>query len=233
MASSVDLPDQYNNLIFIGTHHISDKSKDAITRAFATHNPSTVAIELDPDRLQQLRTRQRTKPSLALARRVGFTGYIFAVFTHTVQGWLGNKLNILPGQELLHAHSLAEQHAKNTLLIVKPRQEMLKAVTQIIGWREKVRMIQDFLLAPFTSNKVEIQDVPNEQLLHELIERVKKRYPGFYDALIAQRDKYMAKKIFQHVRHAPDEKILIVTGAAHTNGIKKRLATLHYANPSI
>ena len=55
----------------------------------------------------------------------------------------------------------------------------------------------------------------------ELMLEFKRELPHLYRALVTERDNYMAGAISQ----LPFCRILVVVGAAHVNGIKKRLIT--------
>ena len=49
------------------------------------------------------------------------------------------------------------------------------------------------------------------------------RYPSIYNVLVEERNRYMIKKLIKLLRENPDQKILVIVGAGHEEGMKELL----------
>lgn len=210
-------------LRIVGVNHVAETSQATITAAFADHDPDVVAIELDEQRLQSLRQGDHGAPSTALIPHIGLTGYVFARIAYHAQHLIGEKTGIIPGAEMLHAADLAAQHGKPLHLIDQPFQTTLRNLTDALTVTEKLRMVADVLTAPFTDPPVAFDPstIPDTDVIAAITEHISERYPRLYQAVIADRDKHMAKEIQRLLDN--DNTVLAVVGAAHKPGIQRGL----------
>ena len=61
----------------------------------------------------------------------------------------------------------------------------------------------------------DLHTVPDEKIIKELTQRVKKDYPRVYHVLVEERNEYMVKKLVTIMREENEKKILAVIGAGH------------------
>ena len=80
---------RHKNLVLVGTSHIAKHSITEIKQVIESENPCLIAVELDHRRLHALLSKERPKPSLALVRKVGMKGFLFAALGSWVQRKLG------------------------------------------------------------------------------------------------------------------------------------------------
>ena len=89
--------------------------------------------------------------------------------------------------------------------------------------KEKLRLVKNILLAPFTAQKIKIdlRKVPEQKLINKLTLQLKKDYPSVYEVLIEERNMIMAEKLIKLMQE--NKKVLAVVGAGHIGGIEKIL----------
>jgi pheromone shutdown-related protein TraB len=218
----------YKNLTIIGTSHIAEKSVLEIERVFYALNPDIVAVELDRNRLEALLHKERPSYSPRLIGRIGVTGYVFAVLGSILQRKLGDLVGVSPGSDMLKACLLARDNQKKLALIDQDVQVTLKRLSGIFTFREKMRMLFDVFRSPFSKKlRINIKDVPEKELIAQLLKILKERYPGLYRAIIDERNQFMASKIAGILKNHADSSMLVVVGAGHEEElsalIKKRM----------
>jgi pheromone shutdown-related protein TraB len=221
-----------NNLIIIGTSHISMESKEKIKKEFSEFKPEIICIELDGNRFYAMMNPDKVKGSPSI-RQLGVTGFIFAVVGKALQKKLGNFTGMNPGEEMLLGAQLAKNNRLPLELIDQDAGITLKNMSKKVKLREKFRIVKDIVTAPFSKKqrlKIDINKIPDEQLILELMNQMKGRYPGFYNVLLEDRNKFMARKLYLLMKNNPDKKIMAIVGAGHVEGIKKHINSLNASN---
>jgi pheromone shutdown-related protein TraB len=212
----------YKNLAILGTSHISSLSIREIEREFSSQNPDIVAVELDRNRFEALRSKEKQSYSIKLIRQIGLTGYFFALIGGILQKKLGDFVGVAPGSEMLRATQLAQANGKRLALIDQNIIITLNSLSRQFTFREKIRLVYDLISSPFSKKlSINLKGVPEKQVIRELLGVLKKRYPGLYCPLIAERNNYMAEKLTSIIRHYPEMKILAVVGAGHEEELAK------------
>jgi len=222
----------YKNIIILGTSHIAQSSIKAVKEAF-TDKPNIVAVELDPARLHALLSNQPATPQLKNIAHFGVKGFLFAVVGYFVQQKLGSIVGVKPGSDMMAAVKEARKNQIPLALIDRPIQVTLKRLSKTITWKEKWNFFIDLVKSPFAKKiKINLAEVPEEALVKDLMKQLKKRYPNLYNVLVAERNKYMAKKLYIISKKESDKKILAVLGAGHVEDIMK-LVKNHYTSNKI
>jgi pheromone shutdown-related protein TraB len=222
-----------NNLVIIGTSHVSKESKEKIRHAFETFKPDVICIELDRNRFYALMNPDKVKGGRPSLRQLGMTGYLFAVIGKALQKKLGNLTGMNPGEEMLMGATLAKNNNLRLELIDQDAAITLRNMSKKVRFGEKMRIVGDVLTAPFSKKKqikIDINKIPDEQVILELMEKMKDRYKGFYNVLLEDRNKFMAKKIYLLMKNAPEKKVMAIVGAGHVDGIKKHINSLRNSN---
>ena len=211
------MTEHYKNLLIIGTSHIAKQSVKEINDKFSDLNPDIVCVELDPRRLHALLTDAKPNYSLSGIKQYGLQGYLFAVIAGVLQRKLGNIVGIKPGSDMLTAVNLARQNNKQLMLIDQDIQITLKRFSKQFTFKEKMRILWDILKSPFSKQKIKINlnEVPKDKLIQEMMKQLKDRYPSLYNVLIHERNVVMAKNLVKIIELNPDKKILTVIGAGH------------------
>ena len=211
----------YNNLIIIGTSHISRQSLEDVENAIVGWKPDIVALELDKRRLYGL-FRKPGKISIYDIRRVGIKGFIFSLIGAWAEKKLGNMVGVAPGSEMKKAVRLARKNGIKIALIDQDIEITLKRFSKSLTWKEKWNFLADIIKSVFTRKGViefDLTKVPSKKVIKKLIEQVKKRYPNVYKVLIEERNEVMANNLHKIMSDYPDKRILAIIGAGHEDDI--------------
>jgi len=209
---------EYRNLTLLGTSHIAQQSIDAVKKAIENGKPDIIAIELDEKRLKTILSSKKSgRIRLRDIRKIGIKGYLFSLLGEWVERKLGEQVGVKPGTEMLTAVKLAKQQGKILALIDQPIEITLRRLNNAIGWKEKLQFGWDIIKNVFKREKVsfDLHTVPDEKIIKELTQRVKKDYPRVYHVLVEERNEYMVKKLVTIMREENEKKILAVIGAGH------------------
>jgi len=210
------MPDNYKNIRLVGTSHIAIESIQRINHEFSSFGPDIVCVELDRKRLHALITNAKPDYSFAGIRKYGLQGYLFAVIAGLIQKKLGNVVGIKPGSDMLTAVSLSRNNNKQLELIDQDIEITLRRFSKAFSFREKMRLLWDIIRSPFAKKQqINLNEVPKEHLIHEMMQQLKGRYPNLYRVLIEDRNEIMAKNIYGFSSKNPQKKILVIIGAGH------------------
>jgi len=197
----------FQNLTVIGTSHIAKDSVKKVREVILDKRPTVVALELDAPRLKALLSGVQGKPSIRDIRRFGIKGWLFGLVGHWIEQKLGSKVGVSPGSEMLAGFRAAgEVHAK-IALIDQDITITLRRFT--LTFRE----IWHFFVDLFRPRSFEISGVPDADVVCELMDEVKVRYPSIYRVLIEERNNFMAKRLARLMKS--QEHIVAVVGLGH------------------
>ncbi|MBI5065774.1 TraB/GumN family protein [Candidatus Woesearchaeota archaeon] len=210
---------KYKNVILVGTSHIAKESVENVEKVILEEKPDLVCLELDNKRLAALLSKKKkSKMPLKEIFRIGLKGYLFSVIGSYVQEKLGEKVGITPGSDMLAAFKTAKKNNIRVALIDQDIELTLKKFSKSITWKEKGRFAIDIIKGLLFKKQVltfDLTKVPEEELIHKLIEQVKERYPNAHRVLVEERNILMAKEISKFSKTNPDKKIIAVIGAGH------------------
>lgn len=211
----------------LGTAHVSHASVDAVREAIDTGAFDTVAVELDPHRMQAL-----TDPD-ALARldlvkvlREGKTALFAANLGLAVyQRRLAEQLGIEPGAELKAAALEAQARGLRLALVDRDVGITFKRASQRLGWWGRAQLGGGLIAALFGDEQVgeqEIEKLKEGDLLEASFGEFAEGNPALYDVVIAERDRYMAARLRESAADGARE-VLAVVGAGHLQGLARQL----------
>ncbi len=232
------------NLKIIGTSHISKLSVSKINTTFKEFNPDIIAVELDVKRFHSIfsnqnkqNSKQKSSMSLSLIPKIGVTGFFFLIIGRFIQKKLGSIVGMEPGSDMIQGIKLAKTNDKLLALIDQDIQITLRNFSRKFSFKEKLRLFKDLFMGLVFKKgpkiKFDLNKIPSQDLISTLITQVKDSYPGLYSALIDDRDKFMAKKLFHLINKNPDKKIMVIIGAGHEAGMKKYFKKLEQSNLSL
>jgi len=210
----------FENLIIIGTSHIAKQSLLEVERVIREEKPEVVALELDKARYYSLVTKEKRKAGLRELRVIGVKGFVFAKFGEYIEKKLGKSVGISPGDEMLKAAEIATEIKAKIALIDQKIEITLKNFSKEITWKEKYRFAEDIIKGIFSKKNrmiIDLNKVPEKELIEQLLKTTKKRYPNFYKVLVTDRNKYMAKRLDGLMKNY--KKIVAVVGAGHEEEI--------------
>lgn len=220
---------KYKTIVLLGTSHISPKSIRAIKNIIDEIHPGIVAVELDHKRLNALlHQQQKSHLSLHALWKVGLKGFLFAMIGSYIQRKLGKLVGVEPGADMLTAVTLARRNKIPVALIDQDIEVTLSRFSSKLTWREKGRFLVDIgrgilfkkkELERWGLSDIDLQSVPPEQVITQLLSHMKVRYPTVYQVLIKERNVIMARRLVRLASEHEGKIILAVIGAGHEKDV--------------
>jgi len=224
---------QYNDkeIILIGTAHVSQRSVQQVKEIIEHERPDAVCIELDQQRyLALIDTKQWNETEIfQIIKQKKAILLLINLIIAAFQKRLADNVGIMPGQEMVQAFISANIVGAKLVLIDRNIQVTFQRIWNSLGFIGKVKFLILIISSMLTSNKVSttvIEDLKNQDTLAVVLQELNKQFPQLKQALIDERDQYMAQKI----KTTPGNKIIVVVGAAHIPGIIKQIEFEHDLN---
>jgi len=209
-------------ILLIGTAHISQQSTDLVEQVIERERPDTVCIELDEKRYQALSQKQRWEnlDLKQVIRKKQLSTLLVNLILSSYQKKLGGRMGIMPGTELLTAARTAEKHNITVQLCDRDVRITLRRAWHATSLWKKGYLLATLLTSLFDQTELDEQklaELRKKDALSELINEIGEALPEAKQALIDERDVYMAEKI----KAAPGHRLVAVVGAGHMAGISR------------
>jgi pheromone shutdown-related protein TraB len=213
-------------IILIGTAHVSQASAELVERAILELHPDVVAIELCASRYDALKDPERWKnTNIVNVIRQGKAHLLFAqLLLSGFQKRIANKIGVRPGEEMLRAIETAEKEGIRTVLADRDVTTTLKRTWSSLRWWSLIKILGSAFTGLFSSEEIsaeEIERLKTSDALEEALSELSGALPEVRLTLIDERDRYLAKKIGD----AKGPKVLAVIGAGHMTGVKGYLGS--------
>jgi len=227
----------------LGTAHVSAKSVVAVTDVMEHVRPRAVMVELCDKRRMMLTMDDTaathgvtTDDMTKIVKRVmrgelpnTFT-VVYSIFVNHIAKMLGTK----PGAEFVAASKLAEKQG-NCVLVLGDRDVSLTVARFWSGlvFSEKTKLILSMIYSGITmgsmgtkqdiEEEVERMKRPDSDMMDEAMAQMGKELPWLVEAIINERDLYMAATLRDMMANGdPDGgDVVAVVGAGHVKGIVK------------
>ena len=209
-------------ILLIATAHISRFSTELVTEVIDREQPDAVCVELDEKRYAALSQRSKWEnlDLKQLIRTKQLATLMVNLILAAYQKKLGGQVGVMPGAELLAAARAAERHGIPTVLCDRDVRITLRR-----AWRATPLLKKGYLLAALLSslfdkpqiNEQQLATLRSQDVLSELINELGIALPHTKEALIDERDIFMAEKI----KHVEGKRLVAVVGAGHVEGIKR------------
>ena len=224
MSDSVPFVDISPTLRILGTAHVATASVEAVRNQIESYQPKVVGVELCKTRHDALvEGRRLDKEGLRRVIKEGKAPMVLMqAMLSAEQRRMGLNEGQEPGAELLAAVGTAKEAGLEVALVDRDIQVTMRRAWRKMRWRERFRL----LFSLFGDDEEPEEDFDLEELLSDsdllssMMEELKEFSPGAGEALIDERDQYIAEKIMQS---KTDEKMLVVVGAGHLKGIERAL----------
>ena len=210
----------------LGTAHVSRASVDAVRAAIAEGGFDAVAVELDPQRLQAISDPDAlARLDLVKVLREGKTPLFAAnLALASYQRRLAEQLGIEPGAELKAA--VDDAHARGLPMHLVDRDVGLtfRRALQRLGWWQRAKLGAGIVAGLVVDDEVaehDIEKLKQGDMLQASFSEFAEQTPQLYDALIAERDRYMAARLRETAGDARE--VLAVVGAGHLDGLARHL----------
>jgi len=212
-----------DNIILVGTAHVSKKSMEEVKETIEKFKPDIVAVELCKRRYQSLTDKDKWEntPVTSLLKSNNAYFMLAQTFLSSIQRKLGKEYGVEPGAEMLTAIKEAEKHNSEIALIDRDISVTLKRAWKKMGFREKIKVTWEFIKAIVgyeeeEMDEIDLEKLMDQDLITELMEEFSEIAPTVVDVLIDERDKYIAKKILDSSKKG---RVVAVVGAGHVKGI--------------
>lgn len=249
LDEDVIIPISKPSLEIVPTAHISDKSIENVKEVIYDKKPEIVAIELDVGRFQGLIDQQNgikreQKFDLkSMLKASNLTVTLVSSFLSSMQRRMGEEVGVKPGSEMLEAYNLAKEVNADVALIDRNIQVTLKRTINGMSLKEKIIFIYELLKSFVMDDEIEddlkeeVELLKQEDTIVEVMNYFKESSPGGYNALVHERDAYMA----YNLKSLEDYNVVAVVGAGHKEGIVNylnnsdtipELSTINYVKES-
>lgn len=219
--------DNGDEIILVGTAHVSQNSVDEVRQVIETENPDHICLELDKGRYES-KTKEQSYANMDL-KKVFKEGKTFLVLANTAlasfQKKMGNQTGSAPGEEIIGASKIAQEKGIPYSFCDREIATTLKRAWAKSNLWNKAKLIATLLSSAFDKEEFkpeELEELKKSDTLQEMMNELSKELPGAKSALIDERDRFLATNILQ----APGHKKVAVIGAGHANGIVKTIERL-------
>ncbi|RAP49522.1 MAG: conjugal transfer protein TraB, partial [Methanosphaera sp. rholeuAM74] len=219
------------SLEIVPTAHVSDESIKHVRQTIYEKRPEIVAIELDPGRYKTLLDeangiKKEEKFDLKkILETSNLAVTIVSSFLSSMQKRMGEDVGVKPGSEMLEASRAAQEVNADIALIDRNIQVTLKRTIKGMSLKEKLAFIWELLKSFFMNDeeeqlvKDEVENLKQEDTIVEVMNYFKETSPGGYNALVHERDAYMA----YNLKSLEDYNVVAVVGAGHKQGMMEYL----------
>ncbi|GAB4338424.1 MAG: TraB/GumN family protein [Desulfobulbaceae bacterium] len=214
----IRLPDK--SVLLIGTAHISRESTELVERVIEQERPDTVCIELDEKRYDALSRKQQWEALdlKQIIRNRQLATLMVNLILASYQKKLGGKLGVMPGEELLTAARAAERLGIRKELCDRDVRTTLRRAWHATPFWKKWYLLATLITSLFDRTELDeeqLAELRKKDVLSELMREIGEIMPEAKQALIDERDIYMAERI----KAAEGRNIVAVVGAGHMQGI--------------
>ncbi len=209
----------------VGTAHVSQKSVDEVRAAIEEFQPDVVGVELDRGRFISL-TEETPDPTIEEILRGGNFGRLLTqwVLAH-IQQRIGAETGVKPGSEMLAAIEEAEAHQMPIALIDRDIQITLSRFWGKMRLWEKIKLAGALLYSLVgiggQGQEIDVDSLIDQDVVSAAMEEFRKFSPRGAQALIDERDAYLAHQIL--MLGGRYERVLAVIGAGHVRGVQRYL----------
>ncbi|MFW9967669.1 MAG: TraB/GumN family protein [Candidatus Thorarchaeota archaeon] len=218
---------EIDRVVFVSVIHTDTESVERAKKAVKEVQPDVVAVELDHQRYQQLINPDKTMENREPVS-TGDAAQDLIQHMAILEKSLGELTGSNVGEEMLAAIQEGRKIGAKIALVDRPIQLTMQAITRV-PLDEIYRLMG---VVPDAQRDIQDGDardilglLKEEGAVENLMKDFNSEYPGLADALIHQRDLYVANALRSIMKDVPG-KILAVLGAGHIEGVRKTLVDL-------
>ena len=214
-------------VVFVGVIHTDRDSVERARKIVKRVKPDVVAVELDRERYQQM-MHPPTQEEIARMAPTGDPVQDLFYQIALLEKKLGDITGSDAGAEMLAAIKEGRSIGAKIALVDRPIQATMQAIMNV-PLDEVYRM---FNMMPGASKEIQeggAQDLlsllKEEGAVDTVMEEFRAQFPNLSNALIQERDNYVAKALFT-ILNDVEGRIVAVLGAGHIEGVKQSLARM-------
>lgn len=215
--------------VLLGTAHVSRASVEAVREILARESFDAVAVELCEPRYRSMRDPEAFRNlDLFQVIRQGKAGLVAAnLALSAFQRRLAEQFGIEPGAEMKAAIEGAEARNLPVWLIDREVGVTLRRAIRSVSFVERMGILGGLAASLFSREEVaedEIEKLKEGDMLGSMFNEFANESPPLFEALIAERDRYMTARLREQAADAPPvRRVLAVLGAGHLAGIAREL----------
>ena len=216
-----------DEIILVGTAHVSQTSVDEVRAVIEEEKPDHICLELDKGRYES-KTKEQSYSNMNLVK-VFKEGKTFLVLANTAlasfQKKMGNQTGSAPGEEIIGASKIAEEKGIPYSFCDRDIAVTLKRAWSKSNLWNKAKLIATLLSSAFDKEEFkpeELEKLKKSDTLQEMMNALSRELPGAKEALIDERDRFLATNIMQ----APGHRKVAIIGAGHAGGIIRTVESL-------
>lgn len=215
--------------VLLGTAHVSRASVEAVKALIEREPFDAIAIELCESRARGIRDPEAfAKMDLFQVIRTGKAGMVFASLAlSSFQQRIAEQYGIEPGAEMKAAMREADTRGLPLWLVDREIGTTLNHAYRGVRFRDRLGIIGGLIASVFSSDEIdeaEIEKLKQGDILEGAFGEFARESKPLYEALIGERDRFMAARLREESSVAPAVKrVLVVIGAGHLAGIEREL----------
>lgn len=217
-------------IILVGTSHISKESAELVKEVIEKESPDTVCLEWDKTRYNKYMNPDEWSDTdiVQVIKQKKLIVLISSVIYSLIQKHLAKINDSVPGAEFFQAVNSAEKIGAKLALVDRDSQVTFKRFWRLISLRKKALFPHAFgkVLEGAEDSKEEMKKLLNSENFEPIFEQLQQTYPELWESFLIERDLYMSTKILNE----EGEKIVVVIGQAHLNGVEKNIKENRKAN---
>ncbi|WP_369425337.1 TraB/GumN family protein [Methanothrix sp.] len=217
--------DARNEIVIIGTAHVSEKSVAEVREAIEQTRPDIVAVELCQRRYLALTGQERDEDIKISELLSGGKIYLVLVqwLLAYIQRQIGSEMGVKPGSEMLAAIDAARAVNARVALVDRDISITIQRFWSAMSIWEKMKMLWSLVVAAlgFGKEDLDVDSVTDSDVVSQLMEEFRRIAPSAARALVDERDAYIARNLYELSRYG---KVLAVVGAGHREGIMRYLS---------
>ncbi len=212
----------------IGTAHVSRASAEAVKEMAESGDYDAIAVELCQARYDAL-TAERKWTDLDLYKiiRQGKAGLVMAnLALSAYQRRIADQFGIEPGAEMRAATVAAKERDLPLQLIDRDLATTLRRSYANVPWYKRLYLMAGLALGMVSSEEIDeeaIEKLKEGDILESTFTEFAEQSPELFEALIAERDRYMAARLREDNMDSSGRKVLVVIGAGHMEGMAHHL----------
>jgi len=209
----------------IGTAHVSRASAEAVKKMASCGEFDAIAVELCQARYDAL-TAERKWTDLDLFKiiRQGKAGLVMAnLALSAYQRRIAEQFGIEPGAEMRAAAVAAKEHDLPLQLVDRDLATTLKRSYASVPWYKRFYLMAGMAIGMVSSDEIDEESIEEGDILESTFTEFAEQSPELFEALITERDRYMAARLRQENADAVGRRVLVVIGAGHMEGLSSHL----------
>jgi len=212
----------------IGTAHVSRASAEAVKELAGSGDFDAIAVELCQARYDALTAERKwTDLDLYKVLRQGKAGLVMAnLALSAYQRRIAEQFGIEPGAEMRAAAVAAKERNLPLQLVDRDLATTLRRSYASVPWYKRMYLMAGLAVGMVSSEEIDeesIEKLKEGDILESTFTEFAEQSPELFEALISERDRYMASRLRQENADHSGRKVLLVIGAGHMEGLSGHL----------